>query len=53
VGIPYFAAMRMGMGKGKLENRSFDYGEKFLWVAGLLNYLIMLDAFDVAMGRKP
>jgi hypothetical protein len=45
--------MKMGAGKGKLENRSFDYGEKFLWVAGLLNYLIVLDAFDVAMRRKP
>jgi hypothetical protein len=53
VGLPYFAAMKMGAGKGKLENRSFDYGEKFLWVAGLLNYLIVLDAFDVAMRRKP
>jgi hypothetical protein len=53
VGLPYVAAMKMGMGTGNLENRSFDYGEKFLWVAGLLNYLILLDAFDIAMGRKP
>ncbi|HEX4999060.1 MAG TPA: DUF6677 family protein [Terriglobia bacterium] len=53
VGLPYFVATRMGAGEGNLANRSYDYGEKFLWVAGLLNYLIMLDAFDVALGRKP
>ncbi|HLL15687.1 MAG TPA: DUF6677 family protein [Pyrinomonadaceae bacterium] len=29
-----------------------EYGDRFLMVAGLLNYLSMLDAFDVAAGRK-
>ena len=29
-----------------------EYGDKFLLVAGLLNYLAMLDAFDIAAGRK-
>lgn len=32
---------------------TFEYGNTFLLVAGLLNYLAMLDAFDVAAGRKP
>jgi hypothetical protein len=32
---------------------TFEYGNTFLLVAGLLNYLAMLDAFDVAVGRKP
>ena len=31
---------------------SFEYGNTFLMVAGLLNYLIMLDGFDIAAGRK-
>lgn len=30
-----------------------EYGNIFLMVAGLLNYLIALDAFDIALGRKP
>jgi hypothetical protein len=30
-----------------------EYGNTFLWVAGLLNYLAALDAFDIAAGRKP
>lgn len=29
-----------------------DYGDRFLMIAGLLNYLCMLDAFDIAVGRK-
>jgi hypothetical protein len=31
---------------------TFEYGWTFLIVAGLLNYLAMLDAFDIAAGRK-
>lgn len=32
---------------------TFEYGNTFLLIAGLLNYLAMLDAFDVSAGRKP
>lgn len=35
------------------ERATFEYGNTFLLVAGLLNYLAMLDAFDIAVGRKP
>ncbi len=31
---------------------TFEYGNTFLLIAGLLNYLAMLDAFDIAAGRK-
>ena len=31
---------------------TFEYGNTFLLVAGLLNYLCMLDAFDISAGRK-
>jgi len=31
---------------------TYEYGNTFLLVAGLLNYLCMLDAFDIAAGRK-
>src|SRR5262245_39210422 len=31
---------------------TFEYGNTFLVVAGLLNYLVMLDAFDIAVRRK-
>jgi hypothetical protein len=32
---------------------TYEYGTTFLLIAGLLNYLNMLDAFDIAAGRKP
>ena len=31
---------------------TFEYGGRFLEVAGLLNYLAAIDAVDVAVGRK-
>ena len=31
---------------------TYEYGNTFLLVAGLINYLAMLDAFDIAAGRK-
>ena len=43
-------------GTGFVEHASYEtyeYGNTFLLVAGLLNYLGMLDAFDIAVGRKP
>ncbi|PYS00353.1 MAG: hypothetical protein DMG12_18150 [Acidobacteria bacterium] len=36
-----------------LQAPSYDYGTTYLWVCGLLNYLIVLDAFDIAQGRRP
>ena len=34
------------------QRLTYEYGNTFLLVAGLLNYLAMLDAFDIAAGRK-
>lgn len=31
---------------------TYEYGNTFLLIAGLLNYLTMLDAFDIAAGRR-
>jgi hypothetical protein len=31
---------------------TYEYGNAFMMVAGLLNMLVVLDAFDVAQGRK-
>jgi hypothetical protein len=53
IGLPYLLAKYMGLGIGSMTSQSYDYGTTFLWVAGLLNFLIILDAFDIAKGRKP
>jgi hypothetical protein len=52
VGVPYFVAKALGVGDGVVTEQSFEYGNAFLIVAGLLNMLVVLDAFDVAEGRK-
>src|SRR6058998_67462 len=52
-GLPYLIAERLDMGIGVMTAPSYDYGTTYLWVCGLLNYLIVLDAFDIAQGRKP
>jgi hypothetical protein len=52
-GIPYWVAAHFDLGVGKADWPSYDYGTTYLWVCGLLNYLIVLDAFDIAQGRKP
>src|SRR5215471_1577711 len=53
VGVPYLVAEKMDFGAGSMAAVTYDYGTVFMWVAGLLNYLIILDAFDIAQGRKP
>src|SRR5579872_609276 len=53
VGLPYFIARLMDAGAGTVTDQSYEYGNTFLMTAGLLNFLVILDAFDIAMGRKP
>jgi len=52
-GLPYWIAESMNLGIGTMTWPSYDYGTTYLWVCGLLNYLVVLDAFDIAQGRKP
>jgi hypothetical protein len=52
VGLPFFAAKLLGMGSGEVTALTYEYGYTFCIVAGLLNMLIMLDAYDIAVGRK-
>jgi len=52
IGIPYFIASVMGLGVGDVRAVTYEYGNAFLIVAGLLNLLVVIDAYDVALGRK-
>ena len=52
MGVPYLLTSLMGGGTGDVIAQNFEYGNAFLIVAGLLNMLVVLDAFDVAEGRK-
>jgi uncharacterized protein DUF6677 len=52
MGLPWILALTMEAGKGVVTAVSYEYGNCFLIVAGLLNFLVVLDAFDTAVGRK-
>jgi hypothetical protein len=52
IGAPYFIARLMEAGLGTVTAASYEYGNTFLMTAGLLNFLVVLDAFDIAKGRK-
>lgn len=52
MGIPYFLAKALGLGKGVVTAASYEYGNTFLIVSGLLNTLVAIDAYDVRLGRK-
>ncbi len=52
IGLPFFVAKALDAGGGRVVAITYEYGNAFLIVAGLLNMLVVLDAFDVAQGRK-
>ena len=52
IGVPYFIASALGYGLGDVRAVTYEYGNAYLIVAGLLNLLVVIDAYDVAVGRK-
>jgi len=52
LGLPWLVARLAGAGEGTVTSVTYEYGNTFLIVAGLLNFLVILDAFDIAKGRK-
>ena len=42
----------LAFGQGALERATFEFGTAYIAGAGLLNYLVALDAFDIAKGKK-
>jgi uncharacterized protein DUF6677 len=52
IGLPFFLARFMDAGAGLVTAVSYEYGNTFLMTAGLLNFLVILDAYDIAAGRK-
>ncbi|HEY3381829.1 MAG TPA: DUF6677 family protein [Vicinamibacterales bacterium] len=52
MGLPYFVAWGLNLGQGQVIAATYEYANAFLIVAGLLNMLVVLDAYDTAVGRK-
>ena len=51
-GLLYFLATWLGYSQPDMAGHVHDYGTKFLVAAGLLNILAMVDAYEIATGRK-
>jgi hypothetical protein len=52
IGLTWFIARAMDIGHGLVTAATYEYGNTFMIVAGLLNFLVILDAYDIGMGRK-
>jgi hypothetical protein len=55
-GVLYMIFWVLGIGFAddpqQAARATYEYGNTFLLIAGLMNFLVMLDAFDIAAGRK-
>jgi hypothetical protein len=51
-GILYLLTRWFGYSQPDTAGHVHDYGTKFLVAAGLLNLLAMVDAYEIAAGRK-
>jgi len=52
-GLCYIFGHLLGFGSSYRPGApTYEYGNTFMFLAGLLNYLVIHDAFDIAAGRK-
>jgi hypothetical protein len=51
-GLLYFLTIWLGYAQPDVPGMVHDYGTKFLVAAGLLNVLAMVDAYEIAVGKK-
>jgi hypothetical protein len=52
IGFYYFLSKILTFGLGNLKSTTFEFGTAYIAGAGLLNYLVALDAYDIALGKK-
>ena len=52
IGAPYLVGKALGLGAGTVTAVTYEYGNTFLIVAGMLNLLAVIDVFDLGTGRK-
>ena len=51
-GVFYLFTTWMGYAQPDVAGHVHDYGTKFLVAAGLINVLAMVDAYEIAIGKK-
>jgi hypothetical protein len=52
IGLPYILGKIVGWGPGNIRSAGYEYGNTYLFTAGLINMLLILDTFDIARGKK-
>ncbi|MGZ7065396.1 MAG: DUF6677 family protein [Candidatus Aminicenantales bacterium] len=52
-GLFYGLARYLSWGPGQLERATFEFGTAYIAGAGLLNFLVALDAYDIGAGKRP
>ena len=52
-GLLYWIPWMLGLGVGDPTVYTHDFANVFIYAAGLLNMLTIVDVFDIARGRKP
>ncbi|HEY1801823.1 MAG TPA: DUF6677 family protein [Terriglobales bacterium] len=48
----YIVSLAKDLGQGAIAHASADYGTKFMFVAGLLNFISVADAYHISIGKK-
>lgn len=51
-GLPYLVLRFLVGYSGDVVASGYEYGTAFLLTAGLMNWLLVLDSWDIAIGRK-
>ncbi len=49
----YIVSRALDIGKGAINLATADYGTKFIIISGLLNIICAVDAYHIAIGKKP
>jgi hypothetical protein len=52
MGVSYFVLRYPMQYEGNVMEAGYEYGTAFLLTAGLMNWLLVLDAMDIARGKK-
>jgi hypothetical protein len=52
MGVPYLLLRFLWHYEGNIMGTGFEYGSAFLLTAGLMNWLLVFDAWDIARGYK-
>ena len=52
MGLPYFLLRYLAGYTGEVIAPGYEYGTAFILTAGLMNLLLVFDAWDIALGKK-